>query len=65
MVQERYNSNKYGKATGLRFPDKDPVTGKYLPHGNGCSFFNNCFVCPEKPNKCHYGNNRSRKMEGN
>lgn len=35
-----------GVAVGIRLPPKDPITGKYLAHGNGCSYCNNCFDCP-------------------
>ena len=42
----KYSSNRYGKATGLRFPKKDRATGLYLPHGNGCrKGGTNCFTC--------------------
>lgn len=63
MTQEKYNSNRYGKATGLRFPPKDPVTGLYLAHGNGCHLHPNCFACKEPPDKCKYDLHSFRKAK--
>jgi hypothetical protein len=46
MTNPKYNPAKNGKTIGNRFPPRDPVTGLYLLHGNGCGEGgNNCFVC--------------------
>lgn len=54
---------KFSKATGLKFPPKDPATGLYLSHGNGCKYHNNCFTCPIPPDKCHWNDYKDNWRE--
>ncbi len=54
------NGGQYGEAHH-NLPPVDPSTGLLLPLGNGCHLHDNCFECPEPPNKCKHGNKTRRK----